>query len=101
MQGKALHLFHAAQQRLQTFLPDMLLFFQLVVFALQLFTATLRMLNFLRYPLPSPVNAFIIGAHHMSPIVWSVAASVQQHTALFAKCNAFQLMPNAFQQNTR
>lgn len=43
-------------------------------------------------------DALLIGAHHMSPIVWSVAASVQQHAMLFAKCNTFQVMPNAFRQ---
>lgn len=35
--AKQLDFFHATQQRLQTFLPALLLLFQLAVFALQLF----------------------------------------------------------------
>ena len=45
--AKRLDFFHATQQRLQTFLPALLLLFQLAVFALQLFTTMLRALNFL------------------------------------------------------
>ncbi len=40
--------FHATQQGLQTFLPAVLLFFQMVVLTLQLFALMLGILNFLR-----------------------------------------------------
>ncbi len=45
---KRLNLFHATQQGLQTFLPAVLLFFQMVVLTLQLFALMLGILNFLR-----------------------------------------------------
>ena len=41
------HFFHATQQCLQTILPAILLFFQLAIFTLQLFTVMLRSLNVL------------------------------------------------------
>ena len=42
-----LNFFHTSQQCLQAILPAVLLFAQLVVFALQFFTAVLSILNFL------------------------------------------------------